>query len=111
MFSVAFGRARLHSAFAETMKVDPPSWELKSERCSVCGEGELVFSRCPACATVVLICAECSAVFSIQQKKPEAEIGMDLLATHHPPYLILAGVFYLHTIKLTSSTNMEVGRP
>jgi hypothetical protein len=57
------------------MKVDPPSWELKSERCSVCGEGELVFSRCPACATVVLICAECSAVFSIQQKKLAAEIG------------------------------------
>jgi hypothetical protein len=57
------------------MKVDRPSWELKSERCSVCGEGELVFSRCPDCATVVLICAECSAVFPIQQKKPAAEIG------------------------------------
>jgi hypothetical protein len=57
------------------MKVAPPSWELKSERCSVCGEGELIFSGCPACGTVVLICAECSVVLSIQQKKPTAEIG------------------------------------
>ena len=63
------------------MKVDPPSWQLKSERCSVCGQGELVFSRCPACATVVLICAECSAVFSIQEKKPAAETGNMSAAT------------------------------
>jgi hypothetical protein len=61
--------------FAEGMNVHPPSWELKSQRCSVCDAGELVFSRCPACATVVLICAECTAVFSIQDKRPDAEIG------------------------------------
>jgi len=57
------------------MNIAPPSWELKSERCFVCNEGELVFSRCPACGTVVLICGECSVVFSIQQKRPGAEIG------------------------------------
>ena len=54
------------------MNLAPPSWELKSERCFVCNEGELVFSRCPACGTVVLICGE---FFSIQQKRPGAEIG------------------------------------
>ena len=66
------------------MNVVPPSWQLKSERCSVCEEGELVFSRCPACAAVVLICAECLTAFSIQQKRRGAEIGVMSDATRCP---------------------------
>jgi hypothetical protein len=64
------------------MEVASSSWELKSERCSVCKQGELVFSRCPFCNTVVLICAECSTVFSIQQKRLGSEIGRSSGATH-----------------------------
>jgi hypothetical protein len=68
-------RGRCCRAFAEAMKLDPPSWEQRSERCSVCGEGELASSGCPACATAVLICVRCAAVFSIQQNKPAAQVG------------------------------------
>jgi hypothetical protein len=58
------------------MNTRPPTWELKSERCSYCGgQGELIFSRCPACSTIVLICAECGTVYAIQGKRPASEIG------------------------------------
>jgi hypothetical protein len=75
-FSVAIGPARLHSAFGVPMRIERPSWQLKSDRCSYCGgQGELIFSRCPACSVIVLICAECGTAYAIRDKKPGEEVG------------------------------------
>ena len=58
------------------MQTEPPSWELRNERCTCCdGQGELVFSTCPSCGLVVLICAEVGAVFEIRGQQCGPAIG------------------------------------
>jgi len=58
------------------MTIDPPAWELKSDRCTYCGsDGQLIFSRCPSCSVIVLICAERGTAYAIQEKRPGTEVG------------------------------------
>jgi uncharacterized OB-fold protein len=57
------------------MKIESPDWQLVSERCDYCKEGELVFSKCPKCGVIVLTCGECSTVFEIKDKHKGKEVG------------------------------------
>lgn len=57
------------------MDVTPPTWSLRTDRCSYCEVGELVFSQCPACAVVVFVCGECGTVYEIQDGKRGREVG------------------------------------
>jgi hypothetical protein len=57
------------------MDVRSPTWELKSERCTYCEVGELVFSQCPSCAVVVVICGECGTAYEVRDRHRGREVG------------------------------------
>ena len=58
------------------MQTQPPSWDLRNQRCACCdGQGELVFSTCPTCGVVVLMCAEVGTVFSIRDRRAGSALG------------------------------------
>jgi len=63
------------------VQTQPPSWELRNQRCTCCdGQGELVFSTCPTCGVVVLICAEVGTVFSIHDRQAGSALGDSIAA-------------------------------
>ena len=63
------------------MQTEPPSWELRKERCTCCdGQGELVFSTCTTCGVVVLFCAEVGTVFDIRGQQCGSVIGESVAA-------------------------------
>ena len=57
------------------MDIRQPSWQMKSERCQYCDEGELVFSQCPSCGVVIVICAECGTAYAVHERRRGSEIG------------------------------------
>ena len=64
-----------------TVQTQPPSWELRNERCTCCdGQGELVFSTCPTCGSVVLVCAEIGTVFDIHERHAGSVLGDSVAA-------------------------------
>ena len=63
------------------MQTQPPSWELRKERCTCCdGQGHLIFSACPTYGLVVLICAEVGTVFEIHGQQCGSAIGESVAA-------------------------------
>src|SRR6516162_4754966 len=64
-----------------TMQIDPPTWQLRNERCTCCdGQADLIFSTCPTCGFVVLICSEVGTSFEISEHHAGAVLAGSLSA-------------------------------